>query len=98
MWKRWVANKTTGGQERLNTVISSLLLRRTKEQLIKIGALDSIPQREWKLIEITLEKNEMDFYQKLLILSRTLFAQYLHQRAEKNAEVIDLNMGEWKDI
>ncbi|KAF5292721.1 hypothetical protein FQR65_LT11189 [Abscondita terminalis] len=86
VWKRWVANKSTGGQDRLNTVMSSLLLRRTKEQLEEKQMLKSLPEKTWNLVEITLEQQEMDIYRKILIFSRTLFAQYLHQRAEKNTD------------
>lgn len=91
MWKRWVANKDAGGQERLNTVISSLLLRRTKAELITKGSLQQMPEKEWKLLEIHLDKPEMDVYQRVLVLSRSLFAQFLHQRAEKNSEVYSVN-------
>lgn len=85
VWKRWVTNKNTG-QERLNTVIASLLLRRTKSQLVEKGHLNCMPERSHELITVTLEKTEMDVYQKVLIFSRTLFAQFLHQRAQKNSE------------
>lgn len=55
-----------------------------------------MPERSHELITITLEKSEMDVYQKVLIFSRTLFAQFLHQRAEKDTdEAIEIgaNMG-----
>ncbi|KAK4882340.1 hypothetical protein RN001_005659 [Aquatica leii] len=88
VWKRWVANKSTGGQDRLNTVMSSLLLRRTKEQLEEKKMLNCLPKKTWSLVEVSLEKDEMDVYQKMLIFSRTLFAQYLHQRAEKDTAAL----------
>lgn len=62
-------------------------MRRTKDQLMSKGSLKSLPPKEWKMIEINLDKVEMDTYQRVLVLSRTLFAQFLHQRAEKNSEV-----------
>ncbi|XP_017778365.1 PREDICTED: transcription termination factor 2 [Nicrophorus vespilloides] len=84
VFKRWVSDKNAGGQERLNTVMSSLMLRRTKAQLQTKGSLKCLPERQWDLIKITLDKEEMDVYQKVLIFSRTLFSQFLHQRAEKD--------------
>ncbi|KAJ8951586.1 hypothetical protein NQ318_020463 [Aromia moschata] len=90
VWKRWVGDKSTGGQERLHTVISSLMLRRTKAELIEKGSLTLMPSRQWELFPVELDKNEMDIYQRILIFSRTLFAQFLHQRAEKNQDVADL--------
>lgn len=86
MWKRWVSDKTTGGQDRLNMVMSSLILRRTKQQLSEKKLLPSLPEKTWKLIEINLNKQELNVYQKVLIFSRTLFAQFLHQRAEKDTD------------
>lgn len=84
VWKRWVKDKSNFGQERLNTVISSLLLRRTKEELHIVGALQGLPERKWELIPVHLKEKEMNIYQKVLVFSRTLFAQFLHQRAERN--------------
>lgn len=90
MWKRWVGDKSTGGQERLHTVISSLMLRRTKAELIEKGTMTVLPERNWILVPVKLSKNEFDVYNKILIFSRTLFAQFLHQRAEKNQDAIDV--------
>ncbi|KAG5894625.1 hypothetical protein JTB14_026156 [Gonioctena quinquepunctata] len=86
VWKRWVGDKSTGGTERLHTVISSLMLRRTKVELIEKGSLNKMPERKWELIPVELNKSERDVYSKILIFSRTLFAQFLHQRAEKNQD------------
>ncbi|CAG9821124.1 unnamed protein product [Phaedon cochleariae] len=86
VWKRWVGDKSTGGTERLHTVISSLMLRRTKAELMEKGTLNSLPERKWELIPVDLSKPERDVYGKILIFSRTLFAQFLHQRADKNGE------------
>lgn len=83
VWKRWIANKNTGGQNRLSVVIASLLLRRTKADLLAAGTLQCLPERKWELITVNLDKDEMDVYHKVLVFSRTLFAQFLHQRAEK---------------
>lgn len=90
MWKTWVGDKSTGGQERLHTVISSLMLRRTKAELMEKGMLKCMPDRKWELIPVDLKKDEMDVYQKILLFSRTLFAQFLHQRAEKDQDVINM--------
>lgn len=95
VWKRWIANKNTGGQNRLSAVISSLLLRRTKADLQAAGALNCLPKRNWELITVDLDKQEMDIYHKVLVFSRTLFAQFLHQRAEKqeNARALSFTSG-----
>ncbi|XP_050510761.1 transcription termination factor 2-like isoform X2 [Diabrotica virgifera virgifera] len=92
VWKRWVGDKSTGGTERLHTVISSLMLRRTKPELIEKGLLNAMPERKWELISVDLTKRERDVYSKILIFSRTLFAQFLHQRAEKNQDARDYQL------
>ncbi|XP_049878095.1 transcription termination factor 2 isoform X2 [Pectinophora gossypiella] len=86
MWKKWIDNKSMGGQERLSTIMRCILLRRTKLQLQQKGQLDCLPERTAHLKEVTLTKDEMNVYQKVLVFSKTLFAQFLHQRAEKAAD------------
>ncbi|XP_030764453.1 transcription termination factor 2-like [Sitophilus oryzae] len=89
VWKRWVGDKSTGGLERLHTVISSLMLRRTKVELMEKGSLLMMPEKKWELINVSLDKDELRVYHKVLIFSQTLFAQFLHQRAEKNQAFVD---------
>lgn len=91
IFKRWISTKSGGGHQRLHTVLSSMLLRRTKEQLKEMEQLTCLPEREWQLVEITMDKDELEVYQKILLFSKTLFAQFLHQRAEKNADGMDFN-------
>ncbi|XP_055533657.1 transcription termination factor 2 [Wyeomyia smithii] len=82
-WKKWIDNKSSGGMVRLNTIMKSIMLRRTKQQLNEKGALQGLPSKSIEVIEVRLDKDEMNVYQKVLLYSRTLFAQFLHQRAEK---------------
>ncbi|KAK5648748.1 hypothetical protein RI129_003640 [Pyrocoelia pectoralis] len=82
--ERWVADKKGGGEDRLHTVMSSLMLRRTKQELQEQKMLNCLPEKSWTLVPVTLEKDETYVYQKILIYSRTLFAQFLHQREQKD--------------
>ncbi|XP_046606266.1 transcription termination factor 2 [Neodiprion virginianus] len=84
VWKRWVDNKNAAGQERLATVMKTLMLRRTKVELQAKGGLGSLPDKNLDEIRIKLDPEEQLVYEKVLVFSRTLFAQFLHQRAEKN--------------
>lgn len=93
-WKKWIDNKSAGGQQRLNTLMKSLMLRRTKQLLQQQGGLACLPERQpCKLIEVVLEKEEMNVYQKIMAYSKTLFAQYLYQRTEKNNDMYFLDQG-----
>uniref|UniRef100_A0A0K8VNP8 Transcription termination factor 2 n=1 Tax=Bactrocera latifrons TaxID=174628 RepID=A0A0K8VNP8_BACLA len=85
-WKKWIDNKSAGGQQRLNALMKSLMLRRTKIMLQERGALQCLPERRIELIEVCLDKEEMNVYQKIMVYSRTLFAQFLLQRAERNTD------------
>nr|CAD7453375.1 unnamed protein product [Timema tahoe] len=82
-WKCWVDNKNLASQQRLKTVMNSIMLRRTKTQLQQEGSLQCLPQKEFNLIDVSLDEEESKVYQKVLVFSRTLFAQLLHQKAEK---------------
>ncbi|KAH8307778.1 hypothetical protein KR044_013353, partial [Drosophila immigrans] len=85
-WKMWIENKNSGGEERLNLVMKSLMLRRTKAQLQLDGKLNSLPKKEIRLIEMSLDTDEMNVYQRVMTYSRSLFAQFLFQRAEKDSD------------
>ncbi|XP_012271112.1 transcription termination factor 2 [Orussus abietinus] len=84
VWKRWVDNKSISGHDRLATLMKTLMLRRTKQELQDKGDLKSLPVKYIEEIEIKLDPDEQLVYEKILIYSRTLFAQFLAQRAEKN--------------
>ncbi|XP_025263627.1 transcription termination factor 2 isoform X2 [Camponotus floridanus] len=83
VWKRWVDNKNAAGNQRLATVMKSLMLRRTKQELIEKGDLESLPDKLIEEVIVKLDPQEQLVYEKVLIYSRTLFAQFLVQKAEK---------------
>lgn len=85
-WKRWI-DKSSGGAARLNTIMKTLMLRRTKQQLRQNGTLESLPEKHCDLIEVKLDKDEMNVYQRVLLYSRTLFSAFLHQRVEKEHDI-----------
>ncbi|KAL9910816.1 transcription termination factor lodestar isoform 1-T3 [Glossina fuscipes fuscipes] len=86
-WRKWI-DKSAGGQQRLNTIMNTLMLRRTKTQLQELGELSNLPQKHIELIEVELDKDEMNVYQKIMVYSRHLFAQFLNQRAERNTDLL----------
>ncbi|XP_063628146.1 transcription termination factor 2 [Cydia splendana] len=97
MWKKWIDNRSAGGQERLSTIMRCIMLRRTKVQLQAKGQLKDLPERTAHQCHVTLTKEEMNVYQKVLVFSKTLFAQFLHQRAEKDADGGFMPRGGQKD-
>lgn len=83
VWKRWVEKRDTVSSQRLATVMRSLMLRRTKDELQAKGELESMPQKLIEEILVTLDPPEQLVYKKVLIYSRTLFAQFLVQKGER---------------
>lgn len=94
VWKRWVDNKNQTGLKRLATVTKTLMLRRTKQELIAKGTLEELPEKFTTLIDVNLDPEETKIYQSVLAFSQTLFAQFLAQRAEKE-HMKDLNAGKF---
>lgn len=84
VFRKWINTNTEGGRDRLNNLLRPMLLRRTKLQLQDRGELQSLPTKTINIVKVTLTKDEMNVYSKILALSQTLFAQFLHQRAERH--------------
>ncbi|XP_045777025.1 transcription termination factor 2-like [Maniola jurtina] len=72
MWKKWIDNKSLGGSERLNTIMSCVMLRRTKLQLQEKGQLTCLPERSTHDVSVTLQQEEMNVYQKVRYNSKSL--------------------------
>jgi len=85
VWKRWIDNKNTAGYQRLAMVMimKTLMLRRTKQELMAKDDLESLPDKSIEEVKVQLDRQEKLVYEKILVYSRTLFAQFLAQRAEK---------------
>ncbi|KAI4473749.1 hypothetical protein M0804_015197 [Polistes exclamans] len=90
--KRWINNKNVAGHQRLETLMKSLMLRRTKQELQAQGALESLPNKNIKEIEVDLDPQKKLVYENVLIYSLTLFAQFLAQKGEKY-HMVDLESG-----
>jgi len=56
--------------QRLNTVMNSIMLRRTKEQLQSKGTLSCLPERHVYDISVKLDAEEFRVYQTVLNFSR----------------------------
>ncbi|XP_023346317.1 DNA repair protein RAD5A [Eurytemora carolleeae] len=69
VWKRWVENKSVQSTERMNTLIKSLLLRRTKDQKSNLTgkSLVNLPDKNMILHEITLSEQEKEVYSEAQI-------------------------------
>lgn len=55
-------NKSASGIQRLKVVIRSILLRRTKEDLKKIGELNELPNKNIVPIYVQLDEEELKVF------------------------------------
>lgn len=74
--------------------MKTLMLRRTKQELMAKGELESLPDKFIEEVVVQLDRQEQLVYEKILVYSRTLFAQFLAQRAEKE-HMFDLHHGKY---
>jgi SNF2 family DNA or RNA helicase len=64
-------------------VISSLMLRRTKEEMVEKGLLQTLPEKKLEMVKFQLDKDEMVVYLTVLAHSKTLFWKFLEQKGLK---------------
>ncbi|XP_058897301.1 transcription termination factor 2 isoform X1 [Kogia breviceps] len=78
LWKSQVDNGSKKGEERLNILTKSLLLRRTKDQLDPTGKpLVVLPRRKFQLHHLKLSEDEENVYSVLFARSRSALQSYL---------------------
>lgn len=82
-WKTWIQTKGGASSERLQTLLKSILLRRTKDQLIASGEVQSLPTKTIKNYPVQLNSEERKVYAKFLALSQAIFANYVKQQQDK---------------
>lgn len=90
-WRMWIETKK-GSSPRLQTLLKSILLRRTKQQLMETGEVQSLPEKQYEEFQVVLNREERSVYNRILSFSQAIFAQFLTQHQEKhNAFTYDRN-------
>lgn len=69
---------------RVQALLKSIMLRRTKQQLISSGEVESLPDKNLIQVDVKLNREELFVYRKLMSFSQSIFANYVHQHQEKN--------------
>jgi transcription termination factor 2 len=88
-WKSYMdCKKSQSALTRMQALLKSILLRRTKQQLIESGKIESLPSKEIKILNVTLSREERQVYHKVLSYSQSLFASFLSQQQDKNDNLI----------
>ncbi|CAH1783191.1 unnamed protein product [Owenia fusiformis] len=87
VWKRQVDNKSSKGQGRLNILVKSLLLRRTKDQKRSSDGepLVALPEKKTIVHELTLSEEEKHVYDVIFEQSRSFLVNYIKRHEEKDS-------------
>merc|ERR1719323_3009267 len=95
VWKRWIDNKSSQSQERMNTLIRTLLLRRTKEQKSNVTGtkLVNLPEKFKLEHKIQLSEEEKKVYDKVFSFSQTALQNYMAKAREKEEERLGASDG-----
>ncbi|XP_033756052.1 transcription termination factor 2-like isoform X3 [Pecten maximus] len=97
VWKRQVDTGKSSGQNRLNILVKSLLLRRTKTQTDKAGKpLVAMTAKSSQVWELELSESERSVYDKVFSQSRSVLKEYLRRQDEKEG-IIKENVNPFKD-
>lgn len=83
-WKKWVEVKGDSSP-RVQALLKSIMLRRTKEQLIQSGEVESLPEKQLVRIDVQMNQEELFVYRKLMSFSQSIFANYVKQHQDRNS-------------
>jgi transcription termination factor 2 len=83
-WKTWIEVRGGGTSQRLQTLLKSIMLRRTKQQLQESGEISNLPKKTCEEVMIDLNREERLVYNKIMSFSQAIFAQFLNQYNEKH--------------
>merc|ERR1712142_843173 len=88
VWKKWIDNKSAQSQERMNTLVRTLLLRRTKDQTSNVTGkqLVNLPAKHKVEHKVTLRQEEQDVYDKVFGFSQLALQNYMNKAKEKEEE------------
>lgn len=83
-WKEYIDQKGESSSNRLQALLKAILLRRTKQQLMASGDVESLPEKSIEEFNVTLNREERLVYNTFLSYSQQIFANFLMQQQEKN--------------
>jgi len=84
-WKVWIDNKGSQGQQRMNTLVRSLLLRRTKETKSQVTGecIVNLPEKFKIEHKVELADMERKVYTEVFSFSQAALKRYMEQNEEK---------------
>lgn len=86
-WKHFTSSKAA---DKIAYLMKFLLLRRTKVELGKMGEMNSLPEKQFQNIRVTLMDDEMKLYETVSSFSKALSKEFLRGRdSSQNATKIN---------
>ncbi|KRZ18267.1 Transcription termination factor 2 [Trichinella zimbabwensis] len=85
VWKTWMDAKSESSKKRMNSLIKSMLLRRTKEQKCSVTglAIVSLPPKTVSVVRLKLSKQEETTYMKMFAATRRYVEEFLKYEEQK---------------
>lgn len=77
LWTRWTKKKP---EQKISSLLKFLLLRRTKNELGKIGEINSLPEKTLTIVPVQLTPDEKMVYETVASFSKILSEKFRHQR------------------
>ncbi|KRY75058.1 Transcription termination factor 2 [Trichinella pseudospiralis] len=86
VWKTWMDAKSESSKKRMNSLIKSMLLRRTKEQKCSVtgSAIVNLPPKTVSVVRLKLSKQEETTYMKMFAATRRYVEEFLKYEEQKH--------------
>merc|ERR1719193_292966 len=85
MWKRWIVGQSPQAQDRMKTLVRSMMLRRTKDQKSKMTGkeLVALPEKHTVEHKEELSEEEMKVFSKVMEFSKRAVEKFMEKSEEK---------------
>ena len=85
MWKRWIVGQSPQAQDRMKTLVKSMMLRRTKDQKSKMTGkeLVALPEKHTVEHKEELSEEEMKVFNRVMEFSRKAVEKFMEKSEEK---------------
>ena len=85
MWKRWIVGQSPQAQDRMKTLVRSMMLRRTKDQKSKMTGkeLVALPEKHTVEHKEELSEEEMKVFSKVMEFSKRAVEKFMEKSEER---------------
>lgn len=88
IWRLFMETRRgTEPSDRLQALLSCLMLRRTKEELADAGIIERLKEKHFEVVRMKLSQEEQKVHEAFMNISKAMFIRFLEQKIEKNPEL-----------